>query len=184
MSRRVTTSRASTSARTSACWALRGAGRRLPRVRPHNVTSHLFAATAAAGNLYVARRVFLNELCVRLTKMAESLARVIGQPMETIEKRRLVGTFGLYVLHRRLLPNSIVRASPATVCAGLAIAPYLSRCVGCTTAETQQGPVQAVVAHARDHPAHPAVRPCGVDRCRLPQRPHARPHQELEAKGA
>ena len=54
-------------------------------------------------------RVFLNELCTRLTKMAESLPRAIGTPMETVEKRRLVGTFGLYVLHRRLLPNSIVR---------------------------------------------------------------------------
>jgi len=35
---------------------------------------------------------------------------MIGSPMETVEKRRMVGAFGLYVLHRRLLPNTVVRA--------------------------------------------------------------------------
>lgn len=61
------------------------------------------------GSLHAVVRgnaIFMNELLARASSSCDSLTSVIGTGMETREKEQLVGIFGLYVLHRKLMPPS------------------------------------------------------------------------------
>lgn len=55
--------------------------------------------------------VFLAELGSQIATLAERCAAVCGTLSETVERRRLVGVFGMYVMLRHLTPNNVVRVS-------------------------------------------------------------------------
>ena len=53
-------------------------------------------------------RVFLEEFFYCIKDRFEQIHSAIGTPLEAFERQKLVGTFGLYVLYRRLTPPNLL----------------------------------------------------------------------------